>query len=189
MRWPLNWFRPARQPDRLRKRVNATLTPVGRGGDGSNFLRVEDVSLALRISWRARRLHAWDCDLPPERASRRFARQILADTEAALERLFETSPDVDLIEMTVHEPDPEGAGVLMVGSVSRKEFESCHPLSTAMRLRLVGVNYLLVDGRIQRLPEPAAVASRQELFGLPGLGQRRAGGPDRRTRGESDKLH
>src|ERR1700674_674907 len=151
MRWPLKWFRPDRKSDRLRKQVDAALAPVGRGGVGSNSLRVQTVALRLKIAWRARKLHAWDRDLPIERASRRFAQQCVADTEAALERLFTTFPDVDLIEMMVQEPDPECSGILMFGSVSRKEFESCHPLSTAMRLRLVGVNYLLVDGRIQRL--------------------------------------
>jgi hypothetical protein len=171
--WLLKWFRSARETDRLRNRVGAALAEVGRGGDGSNSLRLGSFSLRLKIAWRARSLHAWDWDLPPDRATLRFARQSLSDTEAALERVFAACPDVDLIEMTVHEPDPERAGILMVGSVSRKEFESCHPLSTAMRLRLVGVNYLLVDGQIQRMPAPMPTAKTQEPFELPDLRQHR----------------
>jgi hypothetical protein len=174
MRWPLKWFRPARESDRVRKQVSAALNLVGRGGDGSNSLQLESVDLRLRIAWRARELHAWDRDLPPERATRRFTRQCLTDTEAALERLFTAYPGVDLIEMTVHEPDPGSTGILMIGSVSRKEFESWHPLSIAMHLRLVGVNYLLVDGRIQRLTAPAAAT--EQIFGMPGLSQRFRGG-------------
>jgi len=111
------------------------------------------------------------------------------DTEAALERLFTTCPDVDLIEMTVHEPNPEGTGVLMIGSVNRKEFESCHPLSTATRLRLLGVNCLIVNGRIQRLPEAASASTMQEIFGLPGSVQSRDGKAAGLTTGGSDKLH
>jgi len=92
-----------------------------------------------------------------------------------------------MIEMTVYEPDLQRAGVLMSGSVSRKEFESCHPLSTAMRLRLVGVNYLLVDGRIQWLTTPAAAT--EQIFELPGLSQRSAGEPEGLITHESDQWH
>jgi hypothetical protein len=179
VRWPLKSLRRARDSDHLRKQVSAALTPVGRGGDGANGLRLETVALRLKVAWRARELHAWDRDLPPERASLRFAKQILAETEAALERLFAACPDVEVIEMTVHEPDPECSGVLMIGSVSRKEFESCHPLSTAMRLRLVGVNYLLVDQRIQGFTTPRPATATPQPFGLPGRGQRREGEPER----------
>ena len=69
--------------------------------------------------------------------------------------------------MTVCEPDPQRAGVLMSGSVSRKEFESCHPVSTAMRLRLVGVNYLL-GGRAH---SPVDGADRARGAGLGTVGR------------------
>ena len=54
MRWSLRWFRPARESDRLGKQMNAALAPVGRGGDGTNNLRLETVSLRLKIALRAR---------------------------------------------------------------------------------------------------------------------------------------
>ena len=123
------------------------MIPGGRGNDGSNVLRLQTCFTAKSREWRAR-------DLPPKRAGRRFSRQSLGDNKATLELLYATCPDVDLIEMTVREPEHERLGVLMIGSVNHKGFQSCYPLSTAMRVKLVPVNYLIVDGRIQLLTAP-----------------------------------
>jgi hypothetical protein len=89
--------------------------------------------------------------------------------------------------MTVREPELERCGVLMTGSLCRKKFEACHPLSTAMRLRLVRVNYLLVDGRIQLLTASAPASATHEICGLPGLGERPDGEPAALTRTEIGK--
>jgi hypothetical protein len=109
------------------------------------------MSLRLAISWRAREVHPWDLDLVGERRARRLVEQTFSDTEAALERLFVNLPEVDLIDFRVFETDVRRDGILMRGSISRRDFETWHPSSTVMRLKLLGVNYNLVNLRFMPL--------------------------------------
>jgi hypothetical protein len=70
-------------------------------GDG---LLVEHLCCHLEIRWRPRDLHPWDQDHPaPEREMLR-REQAMADTEAAIHRLFEQLPYVDVIDLSVLEP-------------------------------------------------------------------------------------
>jgi hypothetical protein len=108
-------------------------------------LRAGEISLRLAISWRARDVHPWDHDLVGERRARRLMEQTFSDTEAALERLFVNLPEVDLIDFRVLETDARRDGILMRGSISRLDFETWHPSSKVMRLKLLGVNYNLVN--------------------------------------------
>jgi hypothetical protein len=114
-------------------------------------LRAEKTSLRLTISWRARNLHPWDLDLVGDRRARKLVQQTFLDTEAALERLFKLLPEVDVIDLTVLETDARRHGILMSGSIVRREFEAWHPSSTLMRLKLIGLNYNLVNLHLQPL--------------------------------------
>ena len=111
----------------------------------------ENISLRLTISWRARNLHPWDFDLVGERKARKLVEQTFADTVAALERLFTLLPEIDVIDLMVLETDPRKNGILMSGSIARREFENWHPSSTVMRLKLLGLNYNLVNSLLQPL--------------------------------------
>ena len=91
-------------------------------------------------------------DLCSSRAAKKLAEQSLADTEAALERIFSACPDVDVVELSVMEPDREGDRRIMFGAVQRNEFQQWHPLSTNMRLRLVGLHFRMVDDHMDPLP-------------------------------------
>ena len=62
--------------------------------------------------------------------------QTFSDTEAALERLLVTLPEADVIDLRVFETDTRERETLMSGSVSRSEFETPHPSSVSMRLKL-----------------------------------------------------
>jgi hypothetical protein len=68
-----------------------------------------------------------------------FAEQALADTEAAVLRLFEKLPEVDVIELSVLEPKSET--LIAAGTVHRSDLNENRPhmLSVGMRLREVGV--------------------------------------------------
>ncbi len=108
-------------------------------------------SLRLAIAWRARHVHPWDRDLKEDKRAIRWVDQTFADTVAALEELFITLPEVDVIDLKVLEADEKSDGILMMGSVSRSEFETWHPSSIPMRLRLLGVSYNLVDKHFEPL--------------------------------------
>jgi hypothetical protein len=114
-------------------------------------LGIEATSFCLTISWRARDVHPWDSDLAADRKALRLVEQTFSDTLAALERLFMVLPEVDVIDLRVHETDTRKHGTLLRGLISRREFETCRMRSLAMRLRMLGVNYTLVNSHLEPL--------------------------------------
>jgi hypothetical protein len=109
------------------------------------------MSLRLLINWRARDLHPWDFYLVGNRRTVRLVEQTFCDTMAALERLFAALPEVDVIDFRVLEQDTRTDGTLLSGSILRQDFETWHPSSAAMRLKLLGVSYKLVNSRFEPL--------------------------------------
>lgn len=114
-------------------------------------LLLVETSFRLAITWRARGVHPWDGDLAVDRKAVRVVEQTFSDTLAALERLFVALPDVDVIDLRVLEADAGKQGVLLNGLISRSEFEACRLSSPAMRLRLLGLNFNLVNSRLEPL--------------------------------------
>jgi hypothetical protein len=141
-----------RQKPAFRDHVLEALALHRRGEARTDDPQLMDLTVRMELRWRAREIHPWDRDLPPVRAAQKLAQQTLKDTEAALERLFDACPAVDVIELSVVEPDRDGNHRIMFGTVRRDEFTQWHPLSTDMRLRLVGLHYRLVDEELQLLP-------------------------------------
>ena len=70
-----------------------------------------------------------------------FAEQALADTEAAVYRLFERLPQIDVIELSVLEPTSEA--LIATGTVHRSALNATRSpsLSAGMRLRELGITY------------------------------------------------
>jgi hypothetical protein len=70
-----------------------------------------------------------------------FAEQALADTEAAVFRLFEILPEVDVIDLNVL--DPESEILIAAGTVHRSDIAATRPylLSVGIRLREIGIEY------------------------------------------------
>ncbi|MFZ0247501.1 hypothetical protein [Candidatus Binatus sp.] len=108
-------------------------------------LLLEGTSFRLAITWRARDIHPWDGDLAADSRALRLVEQTFSDTLAALERLFVALPEVDVIDLRVLEADARKHGTLLNGLISRREFETCRLSSPAMRLRLLGLNFNLVN--------------------------------------------
>jgi hypothetical protein len=140
-----------RQRPVLRANVLEALALHRRGEVRTDDPQLMDLTVRMQVRLRARDIHPWDRDLSADRAARKLARQCLSDTEAILERLFERCSDVDVIELSVIEPNPDGNRRVIFGSVRRDEFAQWHPLSTDMRLRLVGLHYRLVDEEFEFL--------------------------------------
>ena len=106
-------------------------------------------SFRLTIAWRARHVHPWDRDLKEDKRATRLVDQTFADTFAALDRLFTALPEVDVIDIRVMEPDSRSHGTLLKGIVSREDFKTYQMPSPTMRLRLLGINYNLVNSRLE----------------------------------------
>jgi hypothetical protein len=113
-------------------------------------LTLKKLSTRLEIEWWARDIHPWDRNDPPERRAWLFFRQSLADTEAAITRLFQALPQIDAITLTVLERNSEG--VIMAGTVHRSTPEPHASLSVGMRLWQRGITYRTVPGAMPRGP-------------------------------------
>ena len=75
-----------------------------------------------------------------------IVRQSLADTEAAITRLFQALPQVDVIALTVLERNSES--VIMAGTVDRSVVEPDAELSVGMRLWQRGITYRTAPGSL-----------------------------------------
>jgi hypothetical protein len=125
-----------------RQRVTGALALHRRGEARKDGLTLDEVCNRLEIRWRARDIHPWDRDLPTYEREILFAEQTLVDTEAAIVRLFERLPHVDVIEISVLEPMSET--VIADGTVYRSDLRAPNRpylLSVGMRLRALGMQY------------------------------------------------
>src|SRR5579862_2471229 len=117
-----------------------------RGEVRNDGLEMMSAGTELHIEWRARDIHPWDRNLrlAPEKApgqkASAFVDQALADTEAAIYRLFASLPQVDTIGLRVL--DRESEHVILAGTVTRfLAATQDRTLSIGMRLRYMGVTY------------------------------------------------
>ena len=124
---------------RFRLGIDQALALQLRGEVRRDGLKLRSLSTRLEVEWYAREIHPWDRDDPPEKSSARFVRDSLADTEAAIGRLFDILPEVDIIRVTVREPASNS--VIMAGDVCRCAPEPDARLSVGMRLWKRGIRY------------------------------------------------
>src|ERR1700733_13618975 len=105
-----------------------------RGEARKDGLNPTSVTTRLEIEWPARDIHPWDRGLlsPAQRAAA-FVEQSLADTEAAIYRLFEALPQIDAIALRVLDRITDT--VIISGTVSRRAARARDEhLSIGMRL-------------------------------------------------------
>jgi hypothetical protein len=126
---------------RYERKIRKALALHLRGEVRRDGLTLDNVSSHLEIRWRARDIHPWDRHLARYEREVKFAEQALADTEAAILRLFEKLPQIDVIELSVLEPKSET--LIAAGTVHRSDLHAARPrlLSVGMRLREVGITY------------------------------------------------
>jgi hypothetical protein len=117
-----------------RRRVELALELERRGEARKDGLQLEKMQNRLEIQWRARGIHPWDPHLPSDARQARFIEQALLDTEAAIARLFGSLREVDLIDLSV--TDPESNATLPCGTVHRSDFQNVRP-SPSVRMRLI----------------------------------------------------
>lgn len=119
---------------RYRRKIDRALALCERGDIRKDGLTAVHVRGCLEIRWRARDVHPWDRDCVPNEKEVIFAEQALADTEAAVYRLFERLPEIDVIELRVLEPNSEA--LIATGTVNRSALHEprSRTLSAGMRL-------------------------------------------------------
>jgi hypothetical protein len=102
-------------------------------------LEAISVSNHLEIEWRARNIHPWDRGNPWETGIL-FVEQSPADTEAAITRLFEALPQVDVIMLRIL--DSVSSAAIIAGTVYRSAaFDGNRSLSVGMRLKRCGIRF------------------------------------------------
>ncbi len=176
MRSFLRKLRAARRRHRLGRVLCDALALHRRGEARSDGLSLVGFSMKLSVSWHAREIHPWDSDLSEERAAPRLLDQTLHDTEDAIERIFSAFPETDTLELRVLENDPASNRVIMSGLVVRSDLGHCTSPSIGMRLRLLGVNYYLVNQHFEAVAidtppsQPTRRAERDFQFGRPAAG-------------------
>jgi hypothetical protein len=124
-----------------------------RGEVRRDGLHLSAATTHLEIEWRAREIHPWDRELlsPSERASS-FVEQALADTEAAVYRLFSALPQVNVITLKVRGQESER--LIISGTVLRQDtLARDQELSIGMRLRYLGVTYHSAGSLFEALEE------------------------------------
>ena len=130
---------------RFRRSIERSLALHLRGEGRPDGLALLAMRNRLEIRWRARAIHPWDAGLSPERKAKLFQEQVLADTEAAILRLFQSRPEIDIVDLTVL--DAASDGVILDGAVYRPVLETVRNLrSVRMRLRQLGVSYASQGG-------------------------------------------
>jgi hypothetical protein len=140
-----------RERRRLRGRVVRTLALKSRGAIFNDGLPLRKLANHLEVEWFAREPHPWDEDLPPERRAERFVVESLSDTIVAICRMFDRLPEIDTIRIRVLGPnDPDKT--LLAGTVHRADLHTSRRCpSPAMSLKLLGIEYRVVDGSFEPL--------------------------------------
>jgi hypothetical protein len=173
MRSLLRKLRAARKLHRVRRALGSALALQRRGEIRSDGLSPFSFSIRLSVSWRARDIHPWDRDLPEERIAPRFVEQTLHDTEDAVERIFSAFPEANTLEVNVFAKDSTSDRVIISGVVLRSDLGRCSSSSISMRLRMLGINYRLVNEHFDPIAigtselQPADLIARDFRFGWP----------------------
>jgi hypothetical protein len=154
---------------RYQHNVERALALHSRGEVRNDGLEPINLTTQLQIEWRARDVHPWDRGLlSPARRAAAFVEQSLVDTEAAIHRLFEALPQVDVIALRVLDRTSEA--VIISGTVSRLAASARDEnLSIGMRLMYLGLTYHSAGTLFEPLEDhrsaPAAYAGGAAAFG------------------------
>jgi len=135
------------QSDRIIRRTKQALALKPRGGIRNDVLVINRLAMRVRVEWFARDVHPWDSDLPERRKAELFAQQCLEDVDAAIPRLFEQLPEIDVLEIEVLERTSKSK--IIGGVVHRSDLAAQVGSSLGMRLKTIGINYRCEDLRLE----------------------------------------
>jgi hypothetical protein len=139
----LKSFLLKRKVSRDRKAIQDALDLHRRGEARRDGLTLTQASHYLEIEWRARDVHPWDRACESGEREFLFAEQSIADTDAALSRLFNELPEIDVIEFRVTQPDSDQR--ILAGKVERSgRLPSARGVSARTRLWRQGVTITIL---------------------------------------------
>jgi hypothetical protein len=155
---------------RVRRVLDRALALHRRREVRSDGLVLVNYAMKLSVSWRAREIHPWDRNMPEEKIAPRLVAQTMHDAEDAVERIFEAFPEADVLDLNILECDPDSNQVIMSGVVMRSDLRRFAAASIGMRLRMLGINYRLVNQHFEtigtsELPVPPIAPRTDFRFG------------------------
>jgi len=138
---------------RFRRKVGRALALNVRAEVRADGLELVRLCNRLEIQWRARDVHPWDRGRAGPDRGPELLEQSLADTEAAIQRLFRALPQVDVIDLRVL--DLLSDEVLVAGTVYRSTLQKArHSVSVRMRLTQLGVRYRFPGAPLYSASDP-----------------------------------
>ena len=137
-----------------------------RGEVRPDGLKAVRISNHLEIEWTARNIHPWDLGQNWD-SGFAFVDQTLADTDAAVARLFEALPQVDAIMLRIL--DPASGAAIIAGTVYRSAISDVNrSVSIRMRLNRWGLKFRSTGLSLEPL----------ETDGIPSPPDRREASPE-----------
>ena len=133
---------PRRKAAKNRRAIQDALALHRRDEVRRDGLDLISASYRLEIEWRAREIHPWDRFTEPGEREVLFAEQSIADTDAALSRLFNELPEVEVIEFRVIRPG--SLQPILAGTVERSARPGTLGISARTRLWQRGVVITIV---------------------------------------------
>jgi hypothetical protein len=145
----LRWLRIGPAEGTFVARVQRAIALHRRGEARTDGLRLIALSTTMRVEWVARDIHPRDRKFRRERAQRLFSQQCLDDTDAAIGRLFEEMPDLDILEIRVLR---EACGPpLLAGVINRDQVKPVTNLAPGMKLKTLGIRFQIVNWQLEPL--------------------------------------
>jgi hypothetical protein len=124
------------------------------------LLRLEWRGDVAECDWLARSADEWDMDLPRQVSHGNVSEQALRDAIAMRELLFDALPGVDTASLRAFRPSAgEANDLIITGTVTRGEEVPRKVSSTAMRAKLLGLQFWLQDGILEALPSEECAMS------------------------------
>ena len=124
------------------------------------LLRLEWRGDVAECDWMARPSDEWDRDLPRRQSDGNVSEQALRDAIAVRDLLFDALPGVRTASLRVFRKSAAGTNDLIItGTVTRGVEVPPNVRSTAMRARLLGLQFWLDDGCLEALQPEVCVMS------------------------------
>ena len=123
------------------------------------LLRLEWRGDFVECEWMARPADEWDADLPLRTRRKNESLQALQDAIAVRKLLFAAMPEIQSASLRVFRQSAGASDLILTGSVTRGQEIPRNVSSVAMRAKLLGFHFWLIDGILEALPSEECAMS------------------------------